>query len=294
VRGGGGDAGDEFVLIDTSVIDGNTTSKFKETRFQINEVISETELTVNKIWDATNTEWDTGEFPGIMVGAKYRIETPVLTDKYELAKWYRDISKAFGTRRMSHIFAPAVGVTADNGVTMTAIPGYYFACAYAGATQSDAPQQGFTNRPFSGFSRVFFTNDYFTETQMNIIAEGGTTIVIQPRALAPLTVRHQLTTDMTSIEVKEYSITKNLDHMAKTARISFRPYLGRFNITDSVLEMLYKLGTALCERWKKSGQLISGSVDKFVVDPAQADKVLACFFMKVPIPLNFIRLIFVI
>ena len=195
---------------------------------------------------------------------------------------------------MTHIFAPAVGVTLD-GATITPVPGYYFACAYAGATQSDAPQRGFTNRSFAGFVKCFLTNDYFTEAQMNIIAEGGTTIVIQPNQRAPLTVRHQLTTDMTTVETREYSVTKNVDHMAKTARETFRPYIGRYLINAETMNLLYKVGGALVELWLSRGQALPGTVvDQFQVDPNQVDRVFACFKLKVPIPLNFIRLIFII
>lgn len=284
---------DELVIVDTNVVDQSTFSQFKETRYKIFSVSEESTLKISQVYNESTGEFEPGWFPSIAVGVNYRVETPIISDKYQLARWYSDISAGFANRRMSHIYAPAVGVS-DDGITVTPVPGYYFACAYAGATQAEAPQQGFTNRPFAGFSRVFFTNDYFTEAQLNIIAEGGTTIVIQNRALAPLSVRHQLTTDRTSIETQEYSVTKNVDHMAKTARLTFRPYLGRYLITEATLDLLYSVGSALVARWKRNGQLLSGSVDRFQVDPTQADKVIACFKMKVPIPLNYIRLIFVI
>ena len=284
---------DELVLIDTDVVDQTTTSKYAETRYKIYSTPLETRLIVNQVWNPDDNVWETGEFDSVATGVHYRVESPILTDKYQMATWIRDVSAGFADRRMTHIYAPAVGV-ADDGVTITPVPGYYFSCVYAGATQSEMPQMGFTNRPFAGFARCFFTNDYFTESHLNIIASGGTTIVIQTRAMAPLSVRHQLTTDMSSIEKREYSVTKNLDHMAKTARITFRPYIGRYLINDATMNILYSIGNALVERWKRDGQLISGSVGQFQVDPTQADKVLACFNLKVPIPLNYIRLIFVI
>lgn len=284
---------DELVIIDKSVIDESTYSNYKETRYLISSVESEFDIEISKVWNEEAGIFEVGQFPEIEEDLYYRVETPVVTNKYVLAKWYRDISKGFNDRRMTHIFAPAVGVS-EGSISTIPVPGYYFACAYAGSTQSDVPQRGFTNKSFPGFSRVFYTNAYFTEAQMNVIAEGGTTIVVQYNTKAPLSVRHQLTTNMDSIEQREYSVTKNLDHMAKTARASFRKYIGRYLINDETLSTLYKLGAALVERWKKKGQLIRGSVDQFVVDPTQADKVVACFNMKVPLPLNYIRLIFVI
>jgi len=288
------DGQDELVLIDKSVIDYGTVSGYKESKYLVKTVVSETELIINKIWNDELEDFELGQFDAIVDDNFYRVQTPVITNKYVMARWYRDISKSFAERRMTHIFAPAVGVSND-GVNVTPVPGYYFACAYAGATQSDAPQKGFTNRSFAGFIKVFFTNDYFTEAQMDIIAEGGTTIVVQPGQRSALTVRHQLTTDMTTVETREYSVTKNVDHMAKTARATFRPYIGRYLINDETLNLLYKAGAALVERWLKLGQVLPGSaVDRFQVDPAQIDRVFACFKLKVPIPLNYIRLIFII
>jgi len=284
---------DELVLIDKSAVD-PVNGGYKEVRYLIGEVVSETELRVSSVWNDVAEDFVLGSFPGLTDNNYYRVQTPVITNKYVMARWYRDISAGFAERRMTHIFAPAVGVATD-GVTITPVPGYYFACAYAGATQSDAPQRGFTNRSFAGFVKVFFTNDYFTEAQMNIIAEGGTTIVVQPNQRAPLTVRHQLTTNMDTVETREYSVTKNVDHMAKTARLSFRPYIGRYLINSETMNLLYKVGAALIERWISKGQALPGSVvDRFQVDPNQIDRVYACFKLKVPIPLNFIRLIFVI
>lgn len=285
---------DELVIIDKSEADSATDSGYKETRYRIGEVVSESEIRVSAVWNDTMEDFEVGQFPGILDDNYYRVQTPIVTNKYVMARWYRDISAGFNNRRMTHIFAPAVGVS-SNGTTVTPVPGYYFACAYAGATQSDPPQKGFTNRSFAGFIRCFFTNDYFTEAQMDIITEGGTTIVIQPNPRAPLSVRHQLTTDMTTVETREYSVTKNVDHMAKTARATFRPYIGRYLINDETLNLLYKVGNNLVQRWLKRGQVLAGSaVDRFEVDPTQIDRVFACFKLRVPIPLNYIRLIFVI
>ena len=175
------------------------------------------------------------------------------------------------------------------------VPGYYFACAVAGATQAYPPQRGFTNMSFAGFVKVSGTNDTFSESQMDIIASGGTMIVIQPNVTSALTVRHQLTTDMTSVETREYSVTKDVDYMAKMARNTFRPYIGKYVINDATLEMLYKLGGSLISKWLTDGTALTGTVvDKFAVDPDQNDRVYACFNIKVPLPLNYIRLIFVI
>lgn len=279
-------AGDELVILEGP----------NKGNYLIKEVPSETELLIqdNFIEKQPVTMIDTNGdgVPDTKVGgATYLVQTQIINDKNILAKWYRDYSASFGNRRTTHIFAPYVGVYDDTG-EIVAVPGYYFACAYAGLTQAEKPEQGFTNRDVPGFAKVFFTDKYFNDTQMNIIAEGGTTIVVQHAPNAPLTVRHQLTTDMTSIESREYSVTKNVDYMAKSARITMRPYLGKFNVNARTLTTLYSVGNALTIKWKKDGNLISGSPERFYQDQNNKDSVIACFYMEVPLPLNHIRLVF--
>lgn len=282
------EAGDELVIEDGP----------NKGVYLIKEVASETEILIqdNFVEEQPVTMLDTtGDgIPDTKVGgAHYQVRTQVIEDKNALAEWYRDYSMSFGNRRTTHIFAPYVGVYNDNE-EIVAVPGYYLACAYAGMTQSERPEQGFTNMSIPGFAKVFYTNSYFTDTQMNIIAEGGTTIIVQHAPNAPLSARHQLTTDMLTVETREYSVTKNVDYMAKSARITFRPYLGRFNINKKTLTTLYSVGNALTNKWKKDENLISGSPERFYQNPEQKDAVIACFYMKVPLPLNHIRLIFVI
>lgn len=286
---------DQLVIINKNVVDPYTYSGYGETRYLISEVVEEDTLKVSKVYDEAEDQ-----FVDSIFEAKneeplyYRVETPVINNKRELAQAYADMSASFGTRRIAHVFAPSVGVS-DDGYTTTMVPGYYFACAVAGATQAYPPQRGFTNMSFAGFVKVSGTNDTFSESQMDIIASGGTMIVIQPNVTSALTVRHQLTTDMTSVETREYSVTKDVDYMAKMARNTFRPYIGKYVINDATLEMLYKLGGSLISKWLTDGTALTGTVvDKFAVDPDQSDRVYACFNIKVPLPLNYIRLIFII
>ena len=50
------------------------------------------------------------------------------------------------------------------------------------------PQQSFTNFPMAGFTRVVGSNDFFSERQMNVMAAGGTYIIVQDAPSAPLDV----------------------------------------------------------------------------------------------------------
>lgn len=275
--------GDEIVLVDKTEEDAETDSGFKENRYVVSKVLDEDSLLIN----GTFTE---------SLGSEhyYRVETAVITNKRDLAEAYASVSAAFNERRVVNVFAPAVGVLDKDGNEIV-VPGYYVCCALAGATQSYPPQRGFTNMSLSGFTRVLYTNTYFSFSQLNTIAATGTLIIHQENLAAPISVRHQLTTNMDTVKTKEFSVTKDVDYMAKMARINFRPYLGRYEITEDLLDALYEKGGVLIDRWLRDGNCLPGTaVDKFQVDPKQEDLVYACFNIKVPVPLNYIRLIFAI
>ena len=275
--------GDELVLVDKSEVSSETDSGFAETRYTVAKVLDEDSIMI----DGTFTQSLNSEH-------YYRVETKVITNKRDLAEAYASVSAAFNERRVVNVFAPAVGVLDKQGNEIV-VPGYYVCCALAGATQSYPPQRGFTNMSLSGFTRVLYTNTYFSFSQLNTIAATGTLIIHQENLAAPISVRHQLTTNMDTVKTKEFSVTKDVDYMAKMARINFRPYLGRYEITDDLLDALYEKGGILIDRWLRDGNCLPGtSVDKFQVDSKQADLVYACFNIKVPVPLNYIRLIFAI
>ena len=283
----GVEANDELVIIDKSIVDQTTYSGYSEKRYRVAKANKENELTINAVWDEETQEWDsTRVFPETVDSVYYRVESPVITDKMKLAEMYANISAGFGNRRMTHVFAPYVGISEDNEEHQ--VPGYYMACAYAGATQRHKASQGFTNMSFAGFTSVRMTNDYFTKSQLNKIASGGTAIFVQENEGAPVTCRHQLTTNMDTIETREYSITRIMDYIAKCARVTKRPYIGKYNINVAFLEMMSKLANSIINRMVTDEIIISGTVTKVIQDPDQKDKVIECYRLEVPYPCNYI------
>ena len=286
-------SGDELVIIDNSVVDKGTYSGYKETRYRVAKAVKENELIIDAMWDEDLQNWDTGRvFSGMAADLSYRVESPVITDKMELAEMYANISAGFGNRRMTHVFAPFVGINENNEEHL--VPGYYLACAYAGATQRYKASQGFTNMNFMGFTSVRMTNDYFNKTQLNKIASGGTAIFIQNSEGSPVSCRHQLTTNMDMIETKEYSITRIMDYVAKCARVTKRPYIGKYNINVKFLEMMAKLADSILQRMVTEEIITSGTVVKVVQDPDQKDKVIECYQLQVPYPCNYIDITLVL
>ncbi len=88
-------------------------------------------------------------------------------------------------------------------------------------------------------------NNYLASGGSSVKRGGGLWVFYQDADGSPVRTRHQLTTDTTSVLTKESSIIDALDYAAKTARTTFRNFIGRYNITTSLLEALNLVCDAL-------------------------------------------------
>lgn len=170
------------------------------------------------------------------------------------------------------------------------LPGYYINAMVAGEVSGQLPQQGFTNLPTTGFFALKFSSDWFTEAQLNNIAEGGNYIMVQPSAASAIVCRHQLSTDMTSVERRELNITKTLDFVAKFIRNGISGYIGRYNITPAFLTMLTTTLNAQAIFLKRSGYVNDLKVLKVEQDPIQKDVVLVDLSVLPQYPVNYIKI----
>jgi hypothetical protein len=213
-------------------------------------------------------------------------------DYTNIAQAYQDLGSSYGNRRVVMVAPELVGSTIES--VEQRIQGYYLCGAIAGMVGQLPPQQGFTNYPIAGFTRVVGSNDVFSQTQMNVGAAGGTYWVIQEVAGGPLTCRHQLTTDLTSIETRELSITKVVDFCAKFMRAGLRNFIGKFNITQPFLDSLSTVVQGQLSFLTESGVIIGGDLNNIIQDSDAPDTVLIDVTLDVPYPCNYIRLTLVI
>ena len=213
-------------------------------------------------------------------------------DYTAIAEAYQGLGATYLNRRVVMVAPEMVGATIDS--VEQRIPGFYLCAAIAGMVGQQPPQQGFTNYPISGFTRPFGSNDVFKEGNMNVGAAGGTYWVIQEVAGGPLTCRHQLTTDLTSIETRELSITKVVDFTAKFMRAGLRNFIGKFNITQPFLDTLSTVVQGQLSFLGESGVVIGGDLNNIIQDALAPDTVLIDVTLDVPYPCNYIRLTLVI
>jgi hypothetical protein len=175
-------------------------------------------------------------------------------------------------------------------------PGYYLAAALAGLASGVVPQQPLTNVEVAGFDDYSRSYKYFNETQLNRMAEAGVWIVTEDRDGTPYT-RHALTTDNLGLNQREEMIRRNVDSMSYLFLRRLRPFIGRTNATQGMVQLLSNLITVTIDNLRTNGntaeigsQLVSGSIRTLRIHPLLRDRIEIVLDLVVPAPLNNIEL----
>jgi hypothetical protein len=166
---------------------------------------------------------------------------------------------------------------AYSGSTRYLLPPYYIAAVRAGLDCGVIASQSMTNYDIAlpGLSNIELgTNTYFRKAQLDDIGGGGVDIQIQDVRISQLVKsRHDLTSNMDAVELREWSITKQADVAAKTIRSAVAPYIGKYNITNNLINFLYKVCSIVCTKLVRDGILAKISVKSITRDDVIADKV---------------------
>ncbi len=124
------------------------------------------------------------------------------------------------------------------GTTSTNVPGYYLLCGVAGQISGFPAQTGLTNVTVAGISGLNHANFYFTETQLNHMAEFGTFLYAQNSQASTPFCRHGLTTDVSVLEFREILKVKNWDFLSYYFKRLLDPYIGTWNITPDTIQTI--------------------------------------------------------
>jgi hypothetical protein len=230
----------------------------------------------------------------LLTGLSYKVTRDI--GKQEQSSIVSGYGSSFASRRVVCTWPDVV--KAAVGPVLVNVPGYYSAATIAALTTGLPSQQGFTNLTVSGFLGLENSTKYFTEAQLNNIANGGVLIFAQEGPDQPLLIRHQLTTDRSSIKFQEYSVTKNVDFIAKITRNQYASAIGRYNIVDTTLDYLKTIAQSLIVFFVEStkqpfigGAARSGELVSLAESETQLDTVDIKFAYQIPIPLNYIDII---
>lgn len=192
------------------------------------------------------------DFGATVLSCVYTVEeSTTKTEKRDAAAAY---ATSFGTKRYINVFPPVLKVGSTNMDSM------YGAAAIAGVISGVSPQVPLSNTSIAGFDGRQYSNDYFTEEYLDYIAGGGNLILVQEAEGGPLIIRHQLTTDVTSLDTREISRVKNVDYVAKYLRNMVKPYLGKYNVTEELLTLLKSAFEGAFQFMKRSRAPRAGAI----------------------------------
>lgn len=174
----------------------------------------------------------TGLAAAVTIPSKVEVHHPMSVA--EIATRVAATSAGFANRRVYHVFPDAL-----NSGTLTETS-EFAAAAVAGLCSSVIPQQGLTNIELNGFDDIPAVYSTFSLTQLNEMAESGTMIIMQDVEGGRIYIRHQVSTASLAdnINTKELSVTKNLDSISYYFANRLASYIGRYNITPELLEIL--------------------------------------------------------
>ena len=186
--------------------------------------------------------------------------------------------------------------TSGTAVAADPQPGYYMASVIGGMTAGLPSHQGFSRLGIAGIGQMYGSTDYFSESQITQLSDGGWYVFVQdsPSAL-PYSV-HQLTTDPSTLESGEYSIVKNFDFVSTFFAGILEPFLGVWNINTETLGFIRQALNTGIENLKLrrvariGAPLNSASVTSVEISTASADRVEVFMQVGLPKPLNVIGL----
>ena len=114
-------------------------------------------------------------------------------------------------------------------------------------------------------------------------------ILVQDLPSSPVLVRHQLTTDVSTIEFRELSITKVLDYLSKFFRSTLKPLIGRFNITSGYLDTIGTLIEGQRSALIARGTISDLTVNSLIQSSTQPDTLEIDLSVSIYYPANYIR-----
>lgn len=256
----------------------------KGTRHQIASISSESLLVF--------TNDPTGGFGGTLEDVEYRIIR--VLSKTEQAEAIAGYASSFASRRLVSTWPDVLAVSVNSEAVK--VPGYFAGAVLAGMTAGLPSQAGFTHLTVAGFVGRENSDDRFSDTQLDTIAGGGNLVFTQPVADAALEIRHQLTTDVSTIFFQEFSVTKNVDLISRFFRVLYKPFIGPYNITDGLFDLLKTRGEGGIEFLKAQraprvgAPLRGGQLQRIEESENEPDSVEVDIGISVPLPLNNLRI----
>jgi len=249
-------------------------------------------ITAIKTTDRFVLEFDGTDFPSDwndLVDVTWTLYRPgsAISIPADQAEAIAKIGEGYANRRMIHVWPDTVTGPVDS--VESVLEGFYAAAGVAGLISGKKPADPLTNANVQAFTGVKHSTGYFTKKQQDRIAGGGSLILVQDADGQPLKVRHQLSTDTSSIEKREISVTTALDYMSVIYRTTLDPQIGIVNITDALLTDIGTKSDGLNTAFIEQGVCRNAALLSVAEDPSQSDRIVIEVGIRSLIPNNYNR-----
>jgi hypothetical protein len=229
------------------------------------------------------------------VDITYSVRTQDFTTA-EQAQFMKDYAEAFRNRRV-------INTVAGRGEVKTIFTGdtwvdaVYANAVIASLVSSLPSQAGLSRAPLPGITDFRSTTaGKFLRSDMNTMGEGGNLILEKPSEAAQVRIRRQNTTDKTTADTAELSITKNVDYVSFVYINALEPFIGLFNIVPSffsaaqiTLDSVRQVLTSN-ELPGIGPVLLSADIISFAASESEKGVVDLCIDIEPPFPVNKIKL----
>lgn len=247
------------------------------------------EYTIDEVVNEETCKLLTG--PSSPVNVPSKIEVWRTQTKTEMATTLATYPGLFSSRRAYLVWPDEVG---DNGTT---VKGYFLCAALAGLRSGVLPHQGLTNVEVIGFDDFTRTTPFFSETQLNTMAGSGYWIVTKDDQ-GDIYTRHQVSTgNQDNLFEREQNITTNLDHISYLFLDRMKAYIGRGNVTDTMINILRGEILSIIATLKNTvtvarlgPQVITATIKQLEPHATLRDRVVARIELELPFPLNNLEL----
>lgn len=240
--------------------------------------------------EALPAEFSNASFSLALRGTVLTLPGSTKLDKTAYAETVRDKAQQYGNRRQLRLHPDTVQSSAIGGINQS-LPSYYYGAAIIGAVSFVEAQEPFTRLPFVGFNDV--RGPSLERSQLDILSAGNAHIEVDVAGQLP-TLRIQSTTDPSTIESREFSVTKAVDSFAKLVRAQLKSRIGKFNITQQYIDDLTILVDSMCTTAAQNGLFRGATVTKLEQDRTQPDTILVEVQLEVLYPANYIKLTLVV
>lgn len=205
----------------------------------------------------------------------------------EIVELYSHYAQSYKNRRILHM-AP------DNFYIGGELHPSYFATAILAGIKAGLPaHQSMTNYNATGISSSPDSLFKFSETDLDLMANGGNLIIAQDSEGQSPYIRHYITTDVTSLKTREAGVTESIDSISYGLVDIIKPFIGKYNLHTGVLpqisanieEFLFRKTENVTEQ---AGPQITGyEIQKLEIDPSSQDTLIVAIRLFVPYPFNY-------